>query len=92
MSKIGKLYELMSYGDDLDAFYSMNKRMTGSIHTENDREIMELLDEAKKEYPTDESIEGTYEPSEYDIIAHAGFSQDVLDQKREEWYKKWFGE
>ena len=48
-AKLGKLHDLMAYGDDLDAFYSMNKTMLQPQHTECDREIMNLLNEAKKE-------------------------------------------
>jgi hypothetical protein len=66
MTKLGKLYELMAYGDDLDAFYSMNKQMTKPIHTENDREIMELLNEAKKEAPTNVN-EGSIRLFKYDM-------------------------
>jgi hypothetical protein len=84
MTKLGKLYELMAYGDDLDAFYSMNKRVTKAGHTECDREIMDLLNEAKKEFPhiTDEKYRLHSQPRQY----------FELEQDRTIWFKKWFGE
>jgi hypothetical protein len=113
MAKTGKLYGLMAYGDDLDAFYSMNnldafysmnnldafysmnKTMSNPTHTQNDREIMDLLDEAKKDAPTQNKI---IEITKQRLgrIPERGLGKAVLNciesAEWREWFKKWFGE
>jgi len=52
-------------------------------------DVEQMVDEARKEFPTEESIQGTYEPSEYELIS--GSSDDVLLDAINKWFEKWFG-
>lgn len=92
----GKIYELMVYGDALDAFQSMNHVIHKPIHSQCDKEIMDFLDEAKNEYYA-------IEQEIYNRIDEARKTSDLdqdwvneqyeeLEDKKYEWFIKWFGE
>jgi len=58
-------------------------------------DILNVIDEAKKEFPTYETIQSKNREYWKDMATHPKFSyllRQELNMARDKWFKKWFGD